>query len=434
MDDSKFDNFLKGKLDEYEDPHFDEAALATFQQRRGTATFLPWYQHYRTELIVVSALVVFTLINGWWLLPQEDRRYEALLQKVDSLQTDNRRIYELQRQLSVLKTKFSDTVRYLAMKEERANTALNGGMTDTEVSEVAGKSGTSDNTKTSEAKLVPQLWGREGRPLLTHRPVLTAHSPVVMTSGATPLDVLPFKFPVRTAAAAYEADNTAREVRKRSQPPLSAKVSRELEKHFHRGVGINAGPIGLVSGSLYGAGDSELNLGGGGLIEFVLSPSISVETGAQFVFRNYSVHRQDELNRTSLLSLAPLDGELEEVDINNQMLEFPVHIKYRRALSSKNCGLLGGGYSPLMYTSQDFIFHYAADDTNNASIATLVEKPKVHWYPGTLNAMLGFKRSLENRAALEFSLYYQHALGEAGLEQIRYNTLGLRTVYWFTIK
>lgn len=265
MDDNTFDNFLKGKVGEYEDPHFDEVALARFQQQRGIATSIPWYRRYRTELIVVSALIVFTLINGWWLLSQEDQRYEALLQQIDSLQTDNRRIYDLQQQLSVLKRELSDTTRYLVAEKEQKDASLSKGMAGATTVRETERNGRDvfNNTKTSKTVLAPQPSQSGGQPVRAYRRGLAARPPVAISWGSTPLGILPLKFPVHTTLVADQEDDTQDIIRKRDKPALSAQVTRELEKHFHRGVGINVGPTGSVSGSFYEVGDSELNVGEG---------------------------------------------------------------------------------------------------------------------------------------------------------------------------
>jgi hypothetical protein len=59
---------------------------------------------------------------------------------------------------------------------------------------------------------------------------------------------------------------------------------------------------------------------------------------------------------------------------------------------------------------------------------------KYTWYTGTLNISLGLSKRLKNDKILETSLYYQHGLGESGVEKTKSNFLGIRGTYWFTIK
>ena len=55
-------------------------------------------------------------------------------------------------------------------------------------------------------------------------------------------------------------------------------------------------------------------------------------------------------------------------------------------------------------------------------------------YPGTLNISIGLDHQLKNKKAFETTLFYQHGLGESGLEQVKASFLGVRSTYWFTLK
>src|SRR5690606_35127072 len=77
--------------------------------------------------------------------------------------------------------------------------------------------------------------------------------------------------------------------KKREKVRLPAKTIRELEKHNRKGIGIYAGPALDISQGVYPVGEGAADLGGGLLAEFVLSPSLSLESGVKYMFRNYHI-------------------------------------------------------------------------------------------------------------------------------------------------
>jgi hypothetical protein len=54
--------------------------------------------------------------------------------------------------------------------------------------------------------------------------------------------------------------------------------------------------------------------------------------------------------------------------------------------------------------------------------------------PGMLNVSLGVSNLLKNKKILETSIFYQYSLGGLGEEKNHVRLLGVRGVYWFTIR
>ncbi len=92
MDDQDFDNTIKGKLAHYEDPDFDPASLTALRAQLASATILPWYVRYRTELIVVSALLLFTCFNMFWQAKVGEERDQVLFKVIDSLKVSQQQV------------------------------------------------------------------------------------------------------------------------------------------------------------------------------------------------------------------------------------------------------------------------------------------------------------------------------------------------------
>ena len=88
MDNKDFDQIVKGKIQDYSDPVFDESALAGLHGRLATAVVAPWYVQYQTLIGVTSALVLFTLINFWISRNQVRENYDDLLLQMKTLQTE----------------------------------------------------------------------------------------------------------------------------------------------------------------------------------------------------------------------------------------------------------------------------------------------------------------------------------------------------------
>ena len=88
MDKRDFDSILKGRLQDYSDPDFDESALTGLQSRLAETMMTPWYVQYQTLLGVTSALFLFTLLNFWMTNNQMQGKYDDLLNQMQSLQRD----------------------------------------------------------------------------------------------------------------------------------------------------------------------------------------------------------------------------------------------------------------------------------------------------------------------------------------------------------
>ncbi|MBA4056871.1 MAG: hypothetical protein C0490_19310, partial [Marivirga sp.] len=166
----------------------------------------------------------------------------------------------------------------------------------------------------------------------------------------------------------------------------------------------------------------------------IVSPSLSLETGAKYTHRFYEITNREALSNMQLPGVDDNLGPLVTADIDSWILEIPLSLKYRYPLSIKSHILLGAGYSSLMYTKQVFEYYHELDSDPTAQVNTTHKVEKFTLNPGMLNMSIGLSKEMKNRKVLETSLYYQHGLGKIGLEKARGNFLGIRGTYWFTIK
>ena len=226
-------------------------------------------------------------------------------------------------------------------------------------------------------------------------------------------------------------------MRESIQTSFSAKTARELEKHYRHGIGIRLGPTLELSKGFYRHGAGKIDVTGGLLGDFILSPSLSLETGAKFIHRIYEIS-DDELPSASS-TLPDINEDLEPLtsaEIDSWIIEVPLNLKYRYPLSTTTHGLVGLGYSSQIYTKQSLEYSYKLDGV--ASGSGYITEPHIFSdikrYAGTFNISLGLSKRLKNNKTLETSFYYQHGSGESGVEKMKSNFVGIRSAYWFNIK
>ena len=88
----------------------------------------------------------------------------------------------------------------------------------------------------------------------------------------------------------------------------------------------------------------------------------------------------------------------------------------------------------MIYTKQVLEYSYDFDAVPSGHITESHIIADITRYTGTLNISLGVSKRLKNNKILETSLYYQHGLGEMGVEKMNSNYVGIRGTYWFTVK
>ncbi len=140
---------------------------------------------------------------------------------------------------------------------------------------------------------------------------------------------------------------------------LSAATMRELNKHFRKGIGIRVGPVAGVSGIKYQQSSWGANLAGGLITDWILSPALSLETGAIYTFREY---REENIPVMQLNTLPGVDeslGKLANVDIGSHILQFPFNAKFYFPLFRQTEGIVSVGYTWLFYLRQyqEYVYH-----------------------------------------------------------------------------
>jgi len=408
MDDQRFDEFIKSKLANYEQPGFEPSDLSTLHTRLDAMVTRPRYHRYGYSILTLSGLAVCTVIVLLYLrrhqqaLSDTEHRYELLLAN------QRNEIKLLQKTVDGLRLSAPDTVWItVERKEDLSSVMLLDRIASLE--QRMSEMNVSRYTLSDENTFGDSLY-TVYRP--SSRKRLSGQARAVSGMRATP------NHTTSGNTTIHEKD-------------LSAHAIRDMERHYRPGIGITVGPTVELSKGFYPQAEGTINGSVGVLADLIVSPSLSVETGLKHVRRYYEV---DELNETTLPDVDESLGEFEVAEIDTWAMEIPLNLKYRYPLNARTYWLAGLGYSSLFYYRQVFEYDYHLPQGNGFTIGSVYEDNKVRAYPGTLNASLGVNRLLRNGKILELSLYYQHGLGAVGLEGVTPRYFGMRGVYWFRVK
>ena len=417
MDDKDFDDIIKRKVGEHEDPVFDSSALSSFHRRMATLDYLPWSSRYRTELMIGSGIAIstFLIIMSVWLLntnTSESHKKNNLL-----IHDQQKKITELQAEINVLKKKKPDTI-YITQVNEVTMRDVESRMEEMKLTIL--------KLKEDIAQIQSPSTGFDSLSFgTTSNSYFEPHNAALFSSKILPAE---------KSEKSMKAVPKPIEERKQLHTKFSVKTARELEKHYRKGMGIRLGPTLDLSKGFYDEGTGGIDIAGGLLGDFIVSPSFSVETGGKFIHRSYEISEAESNSNLTLPYVNPDLAPVTQAEIDSWMIEVPINLKYRYPLSLKTYALASFGYSSLIYTKQVLEYSYDLDAVPSGHISESHIIADITRYSGTLNISLGVSKRLKNNKILETSLYYQHGLGEMGVEKMNSNYVGIRGTYWFTVK
>ena len=414
MDDKKFDNVLRNKLQNYHHPSIHPGALDALHQQNSVKTSDRWHQHHRQELLTgsVIALGIIIFLIGYLLFIRTTRLIED---QEDTINDQRAQINSLQREVSVLQLARPDTIRIIQQHDGQSYA-----LTTQLMRRIA-------KFEDENLELLEANKDRERRLFLSSNyarrfDILTDYSRIELPTRE---DEQPETYELKKEPKDQSTNKS-----------MSAGTLRAIEEHYRRGVGIKLGPTVDIFGGDYSLGKGHINLSGGVLADFIISPSLGIETGLRYSERYYAVRDDDALSGSNLPGTDSQLGELQGAEVDYRALEIPFHLKYRYPLSLKNHWIAGIGYSCLIYLNQDFEYTYEFDNqsSNPTSIVSTVTSDRLKIYPGTINFSLGMSHVLKNKKIIEASLFYNHGIGTQGLEATRAQYFGVRGTYWFRVR
>ena len=441
MEDKEFDDIIKGKAEGFEGPSFDPSALASLHQQMAGMVVLPWYVRYKTELIYSANMTALALLLFWGqrYLYQQDK--QLLNQEITLLKDQLYRMDDLKNEVAKLGAKPADTIKIIEIQSVSAAPTL--GTPTFSGGTIQGASSSASNSLIylGEHGDLPEeivLWlQRQGVLIIDGSKVYVSDLPPLhlqkdMTAEPSFLleSVMPLWAGIETSIAPVEHPEQAYQ-------QLDTKTVLLLERHYQKGVGLNIAPNVEFVDSDYGLGEANKSLGAGMLVDAILSPLLSLETGAIYSQRHLSI--SDNFDQVNLPDLQPNLGTLNRVEIDSKTLEVPLNLKYRIPLSATTRLMTGIGISAMWYTRQEFEHAYQLineDGTADVRGSVRSDSNYDNWksYPGNISLMLGVSENLQNNKTLEVSLFYRKGIGDKGVEQLNPNLIGLRGAYWFNIR
>jgi hypothetical protein len=413
MDDNRFDKILRSKLEDYHHPVVDHNALDALHQQ---AAVLPtaWYSRYRKELAIASGIAILSLMYflGYLFLTRTMRLND---EQRNTIYHQKSEIEQLKDELNRLQLLLPDTVEVIRVRAESST-------------------------------LIPELMQRislleesnqQWKEFITNgriRQYQIEDAGLIETDALSDFSVTTHPLFVNETNRPQSEKN--KQVSVMHKNSLDAKSIRAIEKHYRHGLGIKIGPAVDFFGSRYSLGNGQISFNGGVLADFIVSPSLALETGVKYSERDYAIRYEELPAASNLPGVDDQLGSLEGAEVDYRLLEVPLTLKYRYPLSLRNHWTAGIGYSSLIFLNEDFEYTYAFDSPsiNPTSIVSTVSTNDVKVYAGTINFSLGISHTLKNKKIVETSLFYNHGIGTQGVEGTRAQYFGLRGTYWFTVR
>ncbi len=441
MEDKEFDDIIKGKADNFAGPSFDPSALASLHQQMTGMVVPPWHVRYKTELIYSVSMVALALLIFWGQRYYYQQDKQLLNQEITLLKDQLSRMDDLKNEVAKLGARPADTIKIIEIQSVPAATTLGAPTFSGGKVQRTASSTPSGMIYLGVKEDLPEeivLWlQRQGVLITDGREVYVSDLPPLHLQKDMTAEPSFLLESVTPLWAGIETSIAPEEYPEQEHQQLDTKTVLLLEKHYQKGIGFNIAPTVEFVGSDYGLGEANKSLGGGVLVDAILSPLLSLETGAIYSQRHLSV--KDNFDQMNLPDLEPNLGTLNRVEIDSKTLEVPLNLKYRIPLSASTRLTAGVGVSAMWYTRQEFEHTYQLineDGTADSRGSVRSDSNYDNWksYPGNINLMLGISENLQNNKILDISLFYRKGIGDKGVEQLNPNLLGLRGAYWFNIR
>jgi hypothetical protein len=412
MDDHKFDDIIKVKLDDYEDPSFDPSALAALHTRLDSQTGSSFYNRYRQEILVGGATILIILFMLWGQRYFTADKNIGLQKELQMLQQQNENLAALLNEIKKSKTPVADTIKLIEIRERDPYLY---------------------------ARLTQQL--RELKSAILDS-LMDLQKDYVRVASVRPVDRASYtgyferpSYQLKPGNLFISPVDSVEKNDESLKQELKKLSTKELIKkgNYRKGVGIRIGPTAELSQGFYKAGSGEINMGYGLLGDFILSPVLSFETGVKYAHRFYSVG-ENELGNITLPSVNQTIGNVKLAEVDTWILEIPLNLKYRLPLTTKISFVSRLGYSSLIYFGQRIEYSYEYDPTKNLFVKDSHKQNEFLLSPGALNISIGLSRQLKTKKLLEGGLFYQQGLGKMGAERNNTSYFGIRGVYWITLQ
>lgn len=436
MDDEHFDDLLRKKLRDYEDPVYDPSSLASLRERMAWSSPAPWYARRPSTSMVLSSLLLFTLINAAILYfgfypgkepakPTDQSEHQTAT--IDSLYQV---VTHLQGQVAALQSSAESSVRKPVTQHEIA------AVTPSNVAPIHHVKSGILSTRTNVDLRQPERLAQDHR--IVHPTSDSLSNRLAGTRLPAPHAFAPDTLLLATPVLFYAKQATGR--LSDSTRPFEGKTSlstqKAIEKNYYHGIGIAIGPHLDLEDGIFSQGSGRIAPRLGVTSDWIFSPSVSMELGADYqnlvnVVKGNSLNLQDPETAQY--------GTPQSVRRIANLLLTPLALKYRTSVSARNQLIAKVGATPYfnIYGETQYTYLYSNGGQDNDAIQlTTVDHDKQRSYFGTaLTAAVGLtSKRKKNHDSFETSLFYERTLGATGFSGEGIQLVGLRTGYWFHLR
>jgi hypothetical protein len=446
MDDNNFDDLLKDKLRNYEDPTFDPSALEGLRDRLSNFQPTRWYASNGLRIAFVSSLFLLTSINTYFFiynsnpngknytpLPENKRPYSK---KIDSLKAVIEQLqWKLSGQNVPLSSPVSSTSPKFQLPLSTENKSNDISLFDPVYKIRLGSKENIPLTVYNELKNAGFLADEHGEVLLIVPKKTNTATLTNLQTSLTDL-LVPTPQPGRLQLISTNTEITGAKKPMVSfidgEPSLAAKNT--LEKHYFNNLGVQLAPhVDLVKG-IFSQGSGGITPRVGLTADWLFSPRFSMESGIDY---STTKNLLSQYEIPSYAQYNPQLGNCEAATLTNRLVSAPLGLKYRQWVSGRSQLILKGGYTPYWTLTKQSQYNYVHPGSypSDADVTTtLYNQHSIKYFGSTISIASGFtiKRD-KNKGTWEALLYYEHNLGE-GFEQKSMQLIGLRTAYWFKVK
>jgi hypothetical protein len=443
MDDSTFDDLLRKKLKDYQDPTFDESALEDLHERMQGHTSPSWYANRSFQLAAI-ALIAITGINAYlffnhssqsspvFTINQKKHRdiytIDSLKRVISQMQCEaETRPVEIRREVIKpnFKLKLITTADYRADSMEQTTILKLGiGRINELPAHIYKK--LKDKGVLSEENDEAFLNLSTGNEVLYQTDLRTSQNDLLVKETQAPM------FRIVRGDTRTEEKKVIAPMKRQGESSLQAKNA--LEKHYYKGLGIQIAPHADLSASILSNGEGIPTPRLGIVADWIVSPRISFESGIDYS----TIESEFKGSEVPVTDANSKFGTILSATYTDKYLSTPLAIKYRRWISEKSQLVWRTGFTPYWQVSRTDLCNYYregyAPDSDRDRFSTLDKHEFFRSAGNTINTSLGLTLKREkNKGTWEASLFYEHNVGKFS-DQSSIQLIGLRTAYWFKIK
>ena len=403
MDDKRFDDILKHKLESL-NPVYKEEAWKALDYKLDLIAPIPWYSRWKS-LLVASSLGVITLLNI------------GLLYKVDSEQDQ---LEELVALLSERENRQSDTI-YVTTENYLSASYLS-----------ADDHGLHLDAFTGTDYLNPQVIYRitdgvtasadrsETVSMAKADKVISSEYPLAVSRQVNSIEAIdPFDYHYNLQAP----DAESMYVRGVVLPPSRDKWKHPIDPR----IGISMGYLipNPDIGERFVTSRQSL------LVETPIRGNFHLLSGLSYQEIPYKLDDVDDNNfeRTTLLEY-PEFGSFastpDEITVDNTMLQVPIYFRYYKPLNRSWSVFAGGGPTVDILLKQKFTYSFLEIQNEQlVKFDEVRESNELKVSLGSLSGNIGVEHYFNHRLAGQIELNYQYGIGKIGVEGRSFNSFAV---------